>query len=225
MGTEEFWIPAVIGALGAGAQAVNTKQASSRADADETQNIIDQQNLQQKARGQVNSLTQQISKNDPQQIAGQATADYVSQLRKNSAGGSQPNAGTSALAPVSGGSSRYSTDVGKSQQQVGDYGNNLASEMGNIDAGVRQRQNEGLGMQTLGTSLNTLGAQSYTKNFVNQLRAQADGQANPWVSLFANLAQNGAKNYTPSGSQALTTGSSINPYYAPASGLVSTPQV
>lgn len=66
----------------------------------------------------------------------------------------------------------------------------MAGEMGAIDAAVRQRQNEGLAQQTLGTNLNTLGAQSYTKNFVDQLRAKASGQANPWVGLLGQLATN-----------------------------------
>ena len=57
--------------------------------------------------------------------------------------------------------------------------------MANADAAVRQRQNEGLAMQTLGTNLNTIGAESYTKNFVDQLRAQTAGQQSPWVSLFS----------------------------------------
>jgi len=62
--------------------------------------------------------------------------------------------------------------------------------MGAIDAAVRQRQNEGLAQQTLGTNLNTLGAQSYTKNFVDQLRAKASGQATTWVGLLGQLATN-----------------------------------
>lgn len=202
MGTEEFWVPAVIGALGTGAQYANQQSANSRQQAGEVQSIINQQKEQQQARGQVGQLTRQISQNDPQSIASKATSDYVSQLRKNSAGGSQPNAGTSALAPAAGGSSRYKTGVNSSQQAVGTYGNNLADEMGQIDAATRQRQNEGLGMQTLGTNLNTIGAQSYTKNFVDTLRAQAAGQANPWVSLFSGMAQNYGKNYSFKGSPA-----------------------
>jgi hypothetical protein len=54
-------------------------------------------------------------------------------------------------------------------------------------------------MQTLGTNLNTIGAQSYSQNFVDQLRAAAAGQASPWVSLFTGLLGAGAKNYQGSG--------------------------
>jgi hypothetical protein len=76
--------------------------------------------------------------------------------------------------------------------------------MSAVDAAVRQRQNEGLAMQTLGTNLNLLGAQSGATGFVNQLRAQAAGQTSPWASLFSNIlggtANSAAKNGWFSGS-------------------------
>jgi hypothetical protein len=90
------------------------------------------------------------------------------------------------------GSSQYKADSAKSQQEVQQYGNAQASEMGDLDAAVRQRQNEGLDMQTLNTNLNTLGAQSYSQNFVDQLRAQTQGQTAPWAGLVSGLLGNGA---------------------------------
>lgn len=217
MGTEEFWIPAVLAAAGSGAEYVNQSNANKRQQTGETQSIIDQQNLEGKANAQVKALTDQIARNSPNQIAGKATGDYVNALRKNAAGSTQGGptgapttfgASTSALAPAVGADPRYAADLANSQKQVSDYGNTYANEMGSIDAAVRQRQNEGLGMQTLGTNLNTLGAQSYTTNFVDQLKAQAAGQANPWVSLFSGLLSSGAKNYTSSGKK------SVSPYAA-----------
>jgi len=218
MGTEEFWIPAVLAAAGSGAEYVNQSQANSRQQAGETQSIIDQQNLEGKANSQVKALTQQIANNSPNQIQGKATGDYVAALRKNAAGSTQGGstsngattfgAPTSALPAAAGADPRYAADLANSQQQVSNYGNTYANEMGSIDAAVRQRQNEGLSMQTLGTNLNTLGAQSYTQNFVDQLKAQAAGQQNPWVSLFSGLLSSGAKNYSGSGKQ------SASPYAA-----------
>jgi hypothetical protein len=201
VGTEAFWIPAAIAALGTGANYVNQRNANNREQGVETQNILDQQALQQKGAGQAAQLTQQIAKDNPTAIQGQATGDYVAQLRKNAAGstqggGTSPSsslfgASVSALAPSTVGGSRYNAGTAASQQQVQDYGNNLAGEMGGIDAAVRQRQNEGLSMQDLATSLNTLGAQSNSTNFVNQLRAATAGQQNPWVSLVGNALQAG----------------------------------
>jgi hypothetical protein len=186
VGTEAFWIPAALAAVSAGGQYVNQKQAASRQDQGEAQAIRDQQQIQQEAAGKASALTKQITTNTPTQIANQATGDYVSNLRKNAAGASAPGA-SSALAPAAGGSARYNKDVSTAQSGVGGYGNDLAGTMGQIDAAVRQRQNEGLAQQTLGTNLNTLGAQSYTKNFVDQLRAQASGVANPWVGLASKM--------------------------------------
>lgn len=207
MGSEAFWVPAVIAAAGAGAQGINQMQANKRASNSEVQSIIDQQQYRQQANDQVKNLTQQIATNTPQQIASKETGDFVNTLRKNAAGSAAPGATSSstndtnfgapvsAMPPAAGASSRYKSDTAASQKQVQQYGNTYANEIGNIDAAVRQRQNEGLALNTLGTNLNTLGAESYTKNFVDQLRSQAAGQANPWVGLFSNMLQKGASAY------------------------------
>ena len=115
----------------------------------------------------------------------------MAQLRKNAAGSGSTGA-SSALAPVAGGSSRYQADTAKAQTDSQNYGTDLATQMGGIDAAVRQRQNEGLSTATLATGLNRLGAQSQTTNFVDQLRAAIAGQPNPWVTLGTSLLKNGA---------------------------------
>jgi|SRR5579859_1162782 len=209
MGTEEFWIPAVLAAAGTGAQYVNENQAQGRQQAAEVQAIGNQQNIRGNANAQVKALTDQINNNSPAQIQGKATGDYVNTLRKNAAGSSQGGStsnnptnfgqSVSALAPVSGGSSRYNAGKASSQAETQQFGQDNAQELGALDAAVRQRQNEGLAMQTLSGTLNQLGAQSATQNFTDQLRAQSAGQANPWVSLFSNLASNYGKNFHGSG--------------------------
>lgn len=206
MGTESFWIPALISAVGTGANAINQSNAKQRASNAEVQALDNQQQYRTQANDQVKNLTQQIATNSPNQIAAKETGDFVNTLRKNMAGSAAPGAASatpdtnfgapvSALPPAAGASSRYKSDVANAQQQTQQYGNTYANEIGNIDAAVRQRQNEGLALNTLGTNLNVLGAESYTKNFVDQLRAQAAGQANPWVSLFSNMLQKGAGAY------------------------------
>lgn len=216
MGTEAFWVPAAIAAVGSGAQYVNQKQANQRQNDAEITGIQHQQALEDQARNETSQLTQQIARNTPTQIANKATGDYVASLRKNAAGSTQGGSttggaqtfgqSTSALAPASGASSRYNDAAASSQKEVADYGNNYAKEMGQLDAATRQRQNEGLAMQTLGTNFNTLGAQSYTQNFVDQLRSQAAGQTNPWVALMGNLLKNGANAY------AMNAGGGVSSY-------------
>lgn len=205
MGTEEFWIPAVLAAASTGASYVNQKQASDRQSDSEVQAIQHQQDLQQQGTQAARNLTQQIAKDSPTQIANKSTGDYVAALRKNAAGSTQGGstsggsqtggASVSALAPASGASSRYAAGTAQSQKDVQDYGNTYAGEMGDIDAATRQRIDEGNAMGTLGTQLNTLGAKSYGTNFVDQLRAQVAGQQNPWVALMSGLVKNGAGAY------------------------------
>ena len=206
MGTEAFWVPAVIAAVGAAGQGVNQMNANKRQQNAESQSIADQDQFREQANSQVKNLTQQIATNSPQQLQNQETSNFVNTLRKNEAGSATPGATSntpdtnfgapvSALPPAGGASSRYKTDTANAQTQTQQYGNTNAEEMSAIDSAVRQRQNEGLAMQTLGGSLNTLGAESYTKNFVDQLRSQAAGQSNPWVGLFSNMLQKGAGAY------------------------------
>lgn len=183
------------------------------------QAIADQQKLQQKGRAGVNALTQQIATNTPDQLAAKATGQYVDVLRKNAAGtqtgsGNKSNvlfgAPTSSLPTTLNANARYNTDTANSQHEVSDYGNTLAGEMGQIDAATRQRQNEGLAQSTLGTNLNLLGAQSYTKNFVDQLRTQAAGQQSPWLTLLSGVLGNTAKTTAQNGTFAGTPTASTN---------------
>lgn len=208
MGTEAFWVPAVVSAIGAGTTYANNAQAEKRADHAQTEAIIDQADTRQKANSQVQNLTRAIAQNGPQSEAAKSTGEYVDQLRRNAAGSTQGGTttggaqtfgqSTSALPPNVKGE-RYAQATASGQKESQAYGNTLAEEMGQLDAATRQRQNEGLGMQTLGTNLNTLGLESYGKNFVDQLRAQVAGRANPWVGLGGNIISNtgGAMSMNP----------------------------
>ena len=210
MGTEEFWIPAVLAAVSAGGQAVNQSNANSRAQNAEVQNIDQQQQLRQQANDQVKALTQQINTNSPQQIASKEESQFVNTLRNAQAGtaaggASNGNSNTfgqpvSALPQnVAGASKSYQQSANAAQKEAQQYGNTEAGLMSAIDAAVRQRQNEGLAMQTLGTNLNLLGGQSQMSNWVNQLRAQTAGQSSPWASLFSNILGGTAKTAASNG--------------------------
>lgn len=227
MGTEEFWVPAVMAAVAGGAQAVNQSQANKRQDAAETQSILNQENLRQQANSQVHQLTSQIAQDNPNQTAAKSTGDYVQQLRKNAAGSTQGGATTggaqtfgqpvSALPTAAGADARYGKDLATSQKEVQDYGDTYANEMGQLDAATRMRENEGLAMGTEAGNLNTLGMQSYGQSFVDQLRAQSAGQTNPWVSLGAGMLGNGARAYAMNADGSVTPTTGISPSVAAAS--------
>lgn len=201
-----FLIPAAIAAVSAGAQGINQMQANKRQQNAEGQAIANQAQFRENANSQVKNLTNQIAQNTPTQIAQQETGNFVNTLRKNAAGSAAPGATSSnpdtnfgapvsALPPAAGANSRYKTDTANAQTEAQKFGNTNAAEMGAIDAAVRQRQNEGLALNTLGTNLNTIGAESYSKHFVDQLRAGAAGQVNPWVGMFSSILGRGAQAY------------------------------
>lgn len=208
MGTEAFWIPAAIAAVSAGASAVNQSNANKRGQNAEVQALQNQQQFRNQANNLVKQQTQSIATSNPQQIANTEESQFVNNLRKNEAGsaaGGATNTNTntfgqpvSALSSVPGASKAYNAGSKASQQEVQQYGNTEAGEESAVDAAVRQRQNEGLQMQTLGTNLNTLNQNSQMQSFADQLRAQAAQQANPWVSLFSavggGVANSAAKN-------------------------------
>jgi hypothetical protein len=202
-GTEAFWVPAALAAVSAGGQAINQSNANSRAQNAEVQGIQQQQQYRQQANDQVKALTQQINQNNPQQIANSEESNFVNTLRQNEAGSAAggstgTNANTfgqpvSALPQnVAGASKQYQASSGAAQKEAQQYGNTEAGQMSAIDSAVRQRQNEGLAMQTLGTNLNLLGGESAGTGFVNQLRAQTAGRQSPWGGLFSDIL--GGKN-------------------------------
>jgi len=192
MGTEAFWVPAAIAAVSSGAQYANQRQAQKRQEAVQIENIRDQEQMRQKAAGQARALTEQIGKNTPDQLEAKSTGEYVNQLRKNAGGKDTSTSGATA-----GASSRFQSDSARAEGEASDEANQYAGTLSKIDSAVRQRQNEGQAMNTLSTNLSTIGAESWARNFVNQLRAQAAGVANPWVSLVAGMANAGARNYYP----------------------------
>jgi len=219
-GTEEFWVPAVLAAVSAGGQAINQSNANARQQNAETEAIDAQEQYRQQANDQVKALTQQINQNTPQQIQNSEQAQFVNQLRQNqagsAAGGSTSNdpnnfgAPVSALGNTAGASKAFKASADNSQKETQQYGNTEAKQLSALDAAVRQRQNEGLAMNTLQTNLNTLGQASAGTGFVNQLRAQTAGETSPWATLFSNIlggtANTAAKNgwFAPSSTPTAT---------------------
>lgn len=207
-----FLAPALISAIGTGAQYENQRAANNRQQSAEVQSLNDQQAIRDKAMGTVNKLTSQIAASSPSQISSKATGDYVANLRKNAGATAGAQGGsTSSLAPAVAGDQRYNADVANSSQQVQNYGNTNAQEMGQIDAATRQRQDEGLAMGTANTTLQGLNAQSGAQGFVDQLKASVAGQPNPYLSLFSGLLKGGANAYATNAGSKIP----VNTYYAP----------
>jgi hypothetical protein len=182
MGTEAFWIPAAMAAVGGITSAVNSRNATKRQNNSVVQSMADQQTYKDQANSAVNKMTQNINTSNPAALANKETGDFVKTLRSNVGG-----AASSSLGPVPGASSRYNTDKAAASADTQSYGNTNATEMSAVDAAINQRRNEAGSMQSLGAHLNTLGAESQAKSFTDQLRTQAAGVQNPWVSMFSNV--------------------------------------
>lgn len=203
MGTEEFWIPAVLAAVGSGVSAVNQSNANSRANNQATAGIIQQQQLQEKAAGQVNKTVQAIQKSNPNSTTAKSTGDFIKQLRTNQASSFE----NSGAPPVAGADARYGQDTASGNQTVQDFGNTEANQLGAVTGAVQQRRNEGAATGDLGSQLGLIGAQSGADSFVNGLRTAAAGQQSPWGSLAAGLF--GAAGSTLSKNPELNPGSSV----------------
>ena len=232
MGTEAFWIPAAIAAVSAIGQGVNQQNATKRSNNAEVQALTNQNQFKNQANSLVNQQTRNIATSDPNALKNQEESAMVNTLRQNVGGStgtaskSPTNFGapTSALGPTPSGSSRYKTGSAAAGTEVQNYGNTIAGQESALDSAIRQRQNEGLQMQTLGANLNTLNAQSMAQGFVDQLRARAVGTPNPWVTVasqglgaFASgMAKNGWFVNTPSLSE--------SDLY-PSQGLVQAPEL
>jgi hypothetical protein len=197
MGTEEFWIPAVLAAAGTGAQAINASNANKRQQNATVQGIDNQATIRGQAMRDVNAQTRNIAQSNPNAIANKETGDFVNTLRQNVGGAtgtsskspSNFGAPTSALGPTPGASSRYNADSATAAAQTENYGTTQAGEVGAVDSAINQRKNESTQMQTLSTNLNLLNAQSARQSFVDSMRASAAGEQSPWVSLFSNMTK------------------------------------
>lgn len=194
MGTESFWVPAVVSAVAAGGEYANQSAAAKRQDRAAAANIRDQSEIQQRAAARVGETVRRMQESDPNEEARSATAEYTQQLRRNAGGRRGGN--ISALAGAPSGSKRYQGDKSSAAGEVADYGATYAGHMGAADSAVRQREGEGFGLQDLSSALGTLGAEAYTRDFVNRLRAQSAGRANPWISLGTGMLRRGADAYS-----------------------------
>jgi hypothetical protein len=199
MGTEEFWVPAVLTALSAGGSAYNSISANDRAQKQEVAGIQEQQDLRQKAAGAVNKTVQNIQGSNPNTAARQSTSDFISQLRQNE-GANNPLLSAANATP--GADKRYAAGGASTNAAVQNYGDTQASDLGQMTGAVRQRQEEGNDTSSLGTQLGLYGEQSGQDSFLTQLRAAASGVPNPWVGLGSSLLGAGAKGLISSGALA-----------------------
>jgi hypothetical protein len=197
-------------AIGAATDYFNQKNANSRAQGAEQTAITHAAGYNTAANDNVQKNIGTINSDSPMALAQSEKGNFVNALRKNSAP-TNYGAPTSALSPVAGANKRFGTDAAAAGKQVQDFGTANAGNMSAIDAAVNMRKNEGIMMQKTAMNNAVLGAQSSSQAFVDQMRAKAVGQLNPWASMFSKAMSMGGN------AMAMNYGSGVNPQY-PGSG-------
>lgn len=180
MGSEAFWVPAAIAAVGAGVQQVDAHKTAQRQDEEAAQGIRIQGDTQQKADAQVAQNIKSLQGSSPEAARASAADAFLTQLRRNSASanGSQ----------VVGGSARYKGDIADSTQNVADYGAKLADTQSRILAPNLQRQQEGQNSQQLAANLSEIGRQSNANQFLSQLRMRGI-TGDPWMQAGGSILE------------------------------------
>lgn len=119
--------------------------------------------------------------------AGGSTApiDYTAAVK---AAMPQATAGLNQAGAVS---DAYKTGADAAAKAIGDYGMTTAGLMSRIDTPTLQRQQEGMAMSQLRSTLGNIQRKAASDDYLANLRQQ-DIQANPWVSLASGLMGMGA---------------------------------
>lgn len=184
-----FLIPTLLSAAGTAAEYANSSQANSRQNSTLASGVGQQQGLRSQAAGDIAQTTNTIAKDNPAQLQDQATQQYIQNLRSNIGSAQQPGV-ESSLTTQAGANPRYAKAQSAANTAVQGYGSQLAQEKGATDAAVRMRQNEGLDMGSLATSLQGLNQNSQSDYYTNQIASKAAGTQNPWVQAASSFLGN-----------------------------------
>lgn len=163
MGTEALWIPLVLAAAGAGADAYNNRQIGKETDRLAAQGIRKQGMRQQEVDARVNEELNAQSRSTPEGERAAALDAYTAQLQRGRA------SAESGLTGIAGASDRYQTDVNAGKSAIGNYGDLLAGIQSRIDAPQRQRENEGVSRSRTAGDIGRISRDAQADDYLNQL--------------------------------------------------------
>jgi hypothetical protein len=173
MGTEAFWVPAVIAAAGAGVQAKSQDDMLERQDNQAAEGIRQQGARQKQADDRIAQEITGLENSTPEDSQAQATDAFMSQLKRTRAQ-ARGEGVTGAT------SSAYAADSARAADDVDKYGANRAGVLGRINAPGLQRTAEGVSMSRAGSDIGAIARNANGDNFLNQLRLNSV-RANPWM--------------------------------------------
>lgn len=172
-GVEAVAIPAIISAIGAGAQVYAGREAAKEQDEAAAQGIRVQAGKQREADARVAQEVQNLENSTPEDSRRQATDAFMQQLKRTRA----QSQGSDQVGAVSdeytSGSTQANTDISK-------FGADRAGLLGRINAPGLQRQAETVSMGRANTDLGLIKRAAAGDQFLTQLRQQSI-RANPWL--------------------------------------------
>lgn len=181
MGSEALWVPAVLAAVGGGATYVSQKQAADKQDDILGAQIRQQSARQDEADKSVNQLLANRTTSDAANERGNASAQYLQQVR------AAQGAASNGLRQAGAVSDAYQQQSNDAALGIADYGANVANLMARIDAPQQQRQREAIESAQLGTDLGLIGRRAAADDFLAKLKIQGV-QPNPWLAIGGSVA-------------------------------------
>ena len=171
MGTEAFWIPAAIAAVGAGAGAYADNRAAKRAE-DISQRGIQKQSLRQREADQrVNDSLSGLEASSPDAARQESLDGFLKMLRANK--------GQAGGASTVGGD-RFKEDTNAASAAIKNYGGQRADNLSRITAPGTQRVNENVAVNRTNSDIEGIARNARADAWLNQLKLQSV-RADPWI--------------------------------------------
>lgn len=214
MGTEAFWIPAVMTLVSAGAGYANQRSKQKKSDRIAMDSLNQSKAKQARADQVNNNLIEDISRSSPEAEKGNRLKDYLAQLSGNA-----PNANGGVM-PVGGASDAYSKDAAAAALGIDAYGKDLAGTTSIIDGAGDQRRREGKSIFDGGLDLSLIGREQEGANRVTDLKLKGV-RDNPWLQALQAVAGAGAAGYSGGGGGASAgggTGSGLEAIFGKSTG-------
>lgn len=190
MGTEAFWVPAVLSLVGAGASYYANNQAAKRQNNAALAGIQQQEALQKQANARVAQTIGKVASSNPQQYQQQDTKQYLTALQQARAA-AQQGYGTN---PNPTGGNALQSWINRDNAAQTAYANQSAGNLAAVEAPQQQRMNEGFQLGNLGSDLGATGINSRNDYYLTNMAVNA-AKPNPWLLAFGQAAQGAAGAY------------------------------
>jgi hypothetical protein len=182
MGTEAFWVPLAISAIGAGASGYNTYQQQKRQEDLANQGMRTQQMRQHEADRAINQNLEALSQSNPDSERQASLEGFMQALRANSL---QQSGGANVPGTAS---DRAKREAATGTAAIQNYGTNRADILSRLMAPTLQRVGEANLTNRTGSDVTGIGRNAQGDAWINQLR-MAQNVRNPWIDAAGQVAQ------------------------------------